>query len=83
MCVLCRGDQCPSDLPVSLAVQLLEHDTFIFALCQDHKLRLWSYKVCIIGLGAWALYKPLFGEKQRFCNNCVFVVGRSLLMRMC
>ncbi|XP_060694690.1 nuclear pore complex protein Nup160 [Hemiscyllium ocellatum] len=39
-----RGDQGPSDLPVSLAVQLLEHDAFIFALCQDHKLRLWSFK---------------------------------------
>eukprot|EP00062_Callorhinchus_milii_P024732 gi/632984957/ref/XP_007909410.1/ PREDICTED: nuclear pore complex protein Nup160 isoform X1 [Callorhinchus milii] len=39
-----RGEQGPSDLPVSLAVQLLEHDAFIFALCQDHKLRLWSYK---------------------------------------
>ncbi|XP_069751270.1 nuclear pore complex protein Nup160 isoform X2 [Narcine bancroftii] len=39
-----RGEHGPSDLPVSLAVQLLEHDVFIFALCQDHKLRLWSYK---------------------------------------
>ncbi|XP_048463199.1 nuclear pore complex protein Nup160 isoform X2 [Rhincodon typus] len=45
-----RGDQGPSDLPVSLAVQLLEHDAFIFALCQDHKLRLWSFKdqVCLM-----------------------------------
>ncbi|KAJ8344194.1 hypothetical protein SKAU_G00315230 [Synaphobranchus kaupii] len=39
-----RGDQSPSDLPVSLAVRQLEGDTFIFALCQDHKLRMWSYK---------------------------------------
>ncbi|XP_036390935.1 nuclear pore complex protein Nup160 [Megalops cyprinoides] len=39
-----RGDQSPSDLPVSLAVRQLEHDTFIFALCQDHKLRMWSYR---------------------------------------
>ncbi|KPP68512.1 nuclear pore complex protein Nup160-like, partial [Scleropages formosus] len=39
-----RGDASPSDLPVSLAVRLLEDDTFIFALCQDHKLRMWSYK---------------------------------------
>ncbi|XP_072374893.1 nuclear pore complex protein Nup160 [Scyliorhinus torazame] len=45
-----RGDQGPSDLPVSLAVQLVEHDAFIFALCQDHKLRLWSYKdqICLM-----------------------------------
>ncbi|XP_035252589.1 nuclear pore complex protein Nup160 [Anguilla anguilla] len=39
-----RGDQSPSNLPVSLAVRQLEDDTFIFALCQDHKLRMWSYK---------------------------------------
>lgn len=23
----------------------VEHNAFIFALCQDHKLRMWSYKV--------------------------------------
>ncbi|KAG9333464.1 hypothetical protein JZ751_011533 [Albula glossodonta] len=39
-----RGDHNPSDLPISLAVRQLENDTFIFALCQDHKLRMWSYK---------------------------------------
>ncbi|KAK1159711.1 nuclear pore complex protein Nup160-like [Acipenser oxyrinchus oxyrinchus] len=39
-----RGDQGPSDLPLSLAVRQLENDAFIFALCQDHKLRMWSYK---------------------------------------
>ncbi|KAG9475798.1 hypothetical protein GDO78_003943 [Eleutherodactylus coqui] len=39
-----RGDQDPAHLPVSLAVHCLENDAFIFALCQDHKLRLWSYK---------------------------------------
>ncbi|XP_028842114.1 nuclear pore complex protein Nup160 [Denticeps clupeoides] len=39
-----RGDQSPSDLALSLAVRHLEDDTFIFALCQDHKLRMWSYK---------------------------------------
>uniref|UniRef100_A0A452I247 Uncharacterized protein n=1 Tax=Gopherus agassizii TaxID=38772 RepID=A0A452I247_9SAUR len=39
-----RGDQGPSDLPVSLSVHCLEHDAFLFALCQDHKLRMWSYK---------------------------------------
>ncbi|XP_062918368.1 nuclear pore complex protein Nup160 isoform X1 [Mobula hypostoma] len=45
-----RGEQGASDLPVSLAVQLLEQDAFIFALCQDHKLRLWSYKdqICLM-----------------------------------
>ncbi|KAL0628387.1 Nuclear pore complex protein Nup160 [Plecturocebus cupreus] len=39
-----RGDQLPSDRPLSLAVHCVEHDAFIFALCQDHKLRMWSYK---------------------------------------
>uniref|UniRef100_A0A8C4PML3 Nucleoporin 160 n=1 Tax=Equus asinus asinus TaxID=83772 RepID=A0A8C4PML3_EQUAS len=39
-----RGDQGPSDRPLSLAVHCVEHDAFIFALCQDHKLRMWSYK---------------------------------------
>ncbi|XP_040265174.1 nuclear pore complex protein Nup160 [Bufo bufo] len=39
-----RGDQDPAHLPVSLAVHCLENDAFIFALCQDHKLRMWSYK---------------------------------------
>ncbi|XP_019512035.1 PREDICTED: nuclear pore complex protein Nup160 [Hipposideros armiger] len=39
-----RGDQGPSDRPLSLAVHCVEHHAFIFALCQDHKLRMWSYK---------------------------------------
>ncbi|XP_069479189.1 nuclear pore complex protein Nup160 [Ambystoma mexicanum] len=39
-----RGDQGLSDLPISLLVHCLEHDAFLFALCQDHKLRMWSYK---------------------------------------
>ncbi|OPJ74162.1 nuclear pore complex protein Nup160 [Patagioenas fasciata monilis] len=39
-----RGDCGPSDLPVSLSVHCLDHDAFLFALCQDHKLRMWSYK---------------------------------------
>ncbi|TKS72889.1 Nuclear pore complex protein [Collichthys lucidus] len=40
-----RGDQSPSDLVLSLAVRELEEDSFIFALCQDHKLRMWSFRV--------------------------------------
>nr|XP_048284257.1 nuclear pore complex protein Nup160 [Myodes glareolus] len=39
-----RGDQGPSDRALSLAVHCVEHDAFLFALCQDHKLRMWSYK---------------------------------------
>lgn len=40
-----RGEQSPADLVLSLAVRELEEDSFIFALCQDHKLRMWSFKV--------------------------------------
>ncbi|XP_047451481.1 nuclear pore complex protein Nup160 [Mugil cephalus] len=39
-----RGEQSPADLVLSLAVRELEEDTFIFALCQDHRLRMWSFK---------------------------------------
>nr|XP_034982154.1 nuclear pore complex protein Nup160 isoform X2 [Zootoca vivipara] len=39
-----RGDQGPSELPVSLSVHCREHDALLFALYQDHKLRMWSYK---------------------------------------
>ena len=44
-CLCFRGDHGPSDRALSLAVHCVEHDAFIFALCQDHKLRMWSYKV--------------------------------------
>ncbi|KAG2462145.1 nuclear pore complex protein Nup160 [Polypterus senegalus] len=45
-----RGDQGHLDTPLSLAVRQLESDTFIFSLCQDHKLRMWSYKdqICLL-----------------------------------
>ncbi|XP_042372639.1 nuclear pore complex protein Nup160-like [Plectropomus leopardus] len=40
-----RGDQSPADLVLSLAVRELEEDSFIFALCHDHRLRMWSFRV--------------------------------------
>lgn len=40
-----RGEQSPADLVLSLAVRELEEDSFLFALCQDHKLRMWSLRV--------------------------------------
>ncbi|XP_078112382.1 nuclear pore complex protein Nup160 isoform X3 [Sander vitreus] len=43
-----RGDQSPSDRALSLAVRELEEDCFIFALCQDHKLRMWSFTACVL-----------------------------------
>uniref|UniRef100_A0A8D0BX25 Nucleoporin 160 n=1 Tax=Salvator merianae TaxID=96440 RepID=A0A8D0BX25_SALMN len=39
-----RGDQSPSDLPVSISVHCREHDALLFALYHDYKLRMWSYK---------------------------------------
>ncbi|XP_076878725.1 LOW QUALITY PROTEIN: nuclear pore complex protein Nup160 [Brachyhypopomus gauderio] len=39
-----RGEQSPCDLAVCVAAWPLEHDTFLFTLCQDHKLRVWSYR---------------------------------------
>lgn len=39
-----RGEQSPGDLALCLAVRELEDDTFIFALCHDNKLRMWSYR---------------------------------------
>ncbi|XP_057184920.1 nuclear pore complex protein Nup160 isoform X1 [Triplophysa rosa] len=45
-----RGDQSPSDLAISLVAHQLEDDTFVLALCQDHKLRMWSFKhqMCLL-----------------------------------
>lgn len=36
------GEQSPADLVVSLAVRELQDDSFLFALCHDQKLRMWS-----------------------------------------
>lgn len=47
MGLISRGDQSPSDLPVSLSVHCREHDALLFVLYQDHKLRMWSYKVSV------------------------------------
>lgn len=45
-----RGEQAPSDLVLSLAVREVEDNSFIFALCQDHKLRMWSFRdqMCLL-----------------------------------
>lgn len=42
-----RGEQLPGDLALCLAVRELEDDSFLFALCQDHKLRMWSLRVSV------------------------------------
>ncbi|XP_061077666.1 nuclear pore complex protein Nup160 isoform X2 [Conger conger] len=71
-----RGDQSPSDLPVSLAVTQLEGDTFIFALCQDHKLRMWSYKdqLCLM-VADMLEYMPVSREVR-------LVAGQSHRLRL-
>uniref|UniRef100_A0A3P8X3L6 Nucleoporin 160 n=1 Tax=Cynoglossus semilaevis TaxID=244447 RepID=A0A3P8X3L6_CYNSE len=45
-------EQNASDLVVGLAVHELEDDSFIFSLCQDHRLRTWSLRdqVCLLEL---------------------------------
>lgn len=37
-----RGDHATGDVVLSLAVREVENGSFLFALCQDHKLRMWS-----------------------------------------
>lgn len=37
-----RGDHGTGDVVLSLAVREVEDGSFLFALCQDHKLRMWS-----------------------------------------
>lgn len=53
-----RGEHSPCDLVLSLAVRELEEDSFIFALCQDHKMRMWSLRVRVkVCSGASVLLK--------------------------
>ncbi|KAL7862786.1 hypothetical protein SRHO_G00117700 [Serrasalmus rhombeus] len=73
-----RGEQSPCDLAVSLAAWSLEDDTFIFALCQDHKLRVWSFKELQCVLVADLLdYVPV-GRAELRC-----VPGQAHRLRVC
>uniref|UniRef100_A0A3Q2PVR1 Nucleoporin 160 n=1 Tax=Fundulus heteroclitus TaxID=8078 RepID=A0A3Q2PVR1_FUNHE len=45
-----RGEQSPPDRVLSLAVREEEEDSLIFALCQDHRLRMWSLTVGLDGI---------------------------------
>ncbi|KAI4883556.1 hypothetical protein NFI96_023353 [Prochilodus magdalenae] len=73
-----RGEQSPCDLAVSLAAWSLEDDTFIFALCQDHKLRVWSFKEQQCLLVADLLdYVPV-GRAELRC-----VPGQAHRLRVC
>ena len=73
-----RGEQSPCDLAVSLAAWSLEDDTFVFALCQDHKLRVWSFKEQQCLLVADLLdYVPV-GRAELRC-----VPGQAHRLRVC
>uniref|UniRef100_A0A3B1IPV2 Nucleoporin 160 n=1 Tax=Astyanax mexicanus TaxID=7994 RepID=A0A3B1IPV2_ASTMX len=73
-----RGEQSPCDLAVSLAASSLEDDTFIFALCQDHKLRVWSFKEqqCV-------LVTDLLDYVPVGRNELRFVPGQAHRLRVC
>ncbi|KAJ1183130.1 hypothetical protein NDU88_008300 [Pleurodeles waltl] len=58
-----RGDQGLSDLPISLLVHCLGHDAFLFALCQDHKLRMWSYKIAMSLSATFPIEVSLCGRR--------------------
>ena len=64
LCIF-RGDCGPSDLPVSLSVHCLDHDAFLFALCQDHKLRMWSYKVSKAWIQGSSIFRRGSGDSPR------------------
>lgn len=65
-----RGEQSPGDLVLSMAVRELEEDSFIFALCQDHRLRMWSLRVSV-SPSYWAR------SRGRCLFHRVFCVHRS------
>uniref|UniRef100_A0AAR2KR61 Nucleoporin 160 n=1 Tax=Pygocentrus nattereri TaxID=42514 RepID=A0AAR2KR61_PYGNA len=72
-----RGEQSPCDLAVSLAAWSLEDDTFIFALCQDHKLRVWSFKLQCVLVADLLDYVPV-GRAELRC-----VPGQAHRLRVC
>ena len=43
--VLTRGHQQAADTAISLELQPLRGDTYIFALCRDLRLRVWATRV--------------------------------------
>ncbi|XP_034734806.1 nuclear pore complex protein Nup160-like, partial [Etheostoma cragini] len=66
-----RGDQSPCDRALSLVVRELQDDCFIFALCQDHKLRMWSFtdQACVLEADMLD-YMPACKGVKRNPGNC-------------
>ncbi|XP_028287626.1 nuclear pore complex protein Nup160 isoform X2 [Parambassis ranga] len=66
-----RGEANLPDLVLSLAVRELEEDSFIFALCQDHKLRMWSLReqACLLEVDMLE-YMPAHKGVKRLSGQC-------------
>ncbi|XP_066505753.1 nuclear pore complex protein Nup160 isoform X2 [Hoplias malabaricus] len=73
-----RGEQSPCDLAVSMAAWPLEDDTFVFALCHDHKLRVWSFKEQQCVLVADLLEYVPVGRSEMRCSP-----GSTHRLRVC
>nr|XP_057932206.1 nuclear pore complex protein Nup160 [Doryrhamphus excisus] len=73
------GENTPDDLVVSLAVRELEDDSIIFALCQDHKLRIWSVRdqACLLEADIFDYMPALKGGKR------LASVGHRLRLTSC
>lgn len=59
-----RGDHGAADVVLSLAVREVENGSFLFALCQDHKLRMWSITDKVI-LGLFFFLNPPLGGANK------------------
>ncbi|MEQ2206674.1 hypothetical protein XENOCAPTIV_001557, partial [Xenoophorus captivus] len=67
-----RGEQSPPDLVLSLAVREEEEDSLIFALCQDHRLRMWSLTVGLRLSGQGHHLRLAFSSRTGLCL-CVYL----------
>ncbi|NXF41186.1 NU160 protein, partial [Nyctibius bracteatus] len=77
-----RGDGGPSDVPISLSVHCLDHDAFLFALCQDHKLRMWSYKVSESQVWEGSVFHHRSGDREVVESPSLEGFKKSLAMAL-
>ncbi|XP_028306669.1 nuclear pore complex protein Nup160 [Gouania willdenowi] len=81
-----RSDQIPADSVLSLSVGVLQEDSFIFVLCHDHKLRVWSLQgqTCLLEadmldfMPACKGVHRLSGLKHRLRLSCSPTTGISV-----
>uniref|UniRef100_A0A8D3DJM7 Nuclear pore complex protein Nup160 n=1 Tax=Scophthalmus maximus TaxID=52904 RepID=A0A8D3DJM7_SCOMX len=71
-----RGEQSGADVALSLVVRELEEDSFIFALCQDHRLRMWSFReqACLLEVDVL--------EYMPSCKGVKRLLGQSHRLRL-